>query len=102
MGRGDLLVCTLLVGGRDGVLESEHHDVGTQPRRLLEHTQVAAVDGELGTMKARRRRGHDGGALEPDMGQSPSHARPAISHDRDGRHGPRTAGDLLEVGFVYP
>jgi hypothetical protein len=45
--------------------------------------------------------------FEGGIGRSPSHARPAISHDRDGRYpvtAARTADSwhLLEVGFVLP
>ena len=44
----------LLVVGRDRVLEVEHHDVGAQVRRLLEHARLLPGTAELAAVQARR------------------------------------------------
>ena len=42
----------LLVVGRDGILEVEHHDVRAETGRLLEHPGVAAGHGELAAVES--------------------------------------------------
>ena len=60
-----------LVVGRDGVLEVEHHDVGAELGRLLEHPDVAAGDGQFAAVKA--------GAFVALMGRSSRHSRRTLA-----------------------
>ena len=64
--RGDhALAGVLLVGGRDGVLEVEHDDVGAEARGLGEHAGVAAGDGELGAVQAEAVEWHGRRSVRP-------------------------------------
>jgi hypothetical protein len=98
------VICSFARSLSAGATASSRSSITTSAPRLARSRACA------GRCRGRRARNDEGatstrawrGSLEPDMGQSPSHVRPAISHDRDGRHEPRTAGDLLEVASSTP